>query len=145
MKFISRPKTKLVPASAMSRHQNGCHNTKPAKPGRDIKGVSRDCPSWPWSSTYGADVVAHARVVARCCARSRPYPELLAPYLSRPQNLVMTQRQKWVVAHSSLSLAHFFSFLFVLPIVKPNEIVLLLQRLLNHGKLTKMYMLYKEE
>ena len=58
---------------------------------------------------------------------------------------VTTQRRKWAVAHYSLSLAHFFSFLFVLPTIKPNEIALLLQRLLNHGKLTKMYMLYKKE
>ena len=81
----------------------------------------------------------------RCCAHNCPCPAHLAPYLSQLQSWVATQLQKWVVAHSNLSLAHLFSFLFVLHTVKPIKIALLLQRLPKQGKLTKMCILYKNE
>ena len=96
---------------------------------------------------------AHAGAITRVvapeatqpCAHARPPCPHPAAHVATPPSVSRPGAGNRLRPSQFLPCTPLFFSIFVLSTVKPIKIALLLQRLLNHGKLNKMYSLYKNE
>ena len=115
-----------------SRHQEVCRDPIPAKPSRDTK----KCIATPHCLASSRACPAPGRALVQACLASLRRPCRDTPCC------VVTWSWKWVVALPFWSPAPIFPVLLT---VKPIKIALLLQRLLNHGKLNKIVFIIQNE
>ena len=98
--------------------------------------------SWAHASAITRVVAPKA---AQPCAHARPPCPHPAAYVATPPAVSRPGAGNRLRPSQFLPCTPLFFSIFVLSTVKPIKIALLLQRLLNHGKLNKMYSLYKNE